>query len=230
MRRNRVSRERKRTLEQPDEFITVSSRMLNYVVENPMKVGLAFAAVILAAAIVVGMRYASVRKEENAFTLLNNAVHAYETEKGEADAVKAYEKVKGEFETLVTDYGSKHSGRIARVVYADIAYQAGKTDKAITLYEKALPGFQKDAHMKALILNGLGYAYEQKNDPEKAVGYFRQVAEAETGMLRDNAKYNMGRLYTKMGKKDEGEKFFQELAQKEGEFIYKDMVKSQING
>jgi tetratricopeptide (TPR) repeat protein len=52
-------------------------------------------------------------------------------------------------------------------------------------------------------MEGLGYAYEEKKDYEKAVEAYQKVLEMGKNFQFAGAYLNMGRCYEKLGKKKE---------------------------
>ncbi|MBU0545572.1 MAG: tetratricopeptide repeat protein, partial [Proteobacteria bacterium] len=70
---------------------------------------------------------------------------------------------------------------------------------AIDLYRKALEDFSDNQTVKNIILSNLGYAYEEKNDLKSAVKYFEMIVSEPDTFLKDEALFNLGRIYAAMG-------------------------------
>jgi hypothetical protein len=102
MAQKRISRARKRDLEKPDEFLTLTSRLLEKIKTywKPISAGGVVLVVILVG--VLAARYFSERAEAQAFVLLNQAMNHFTTERRSQDPAKALDAVTPEFETLFT--------------------------------------------------------------------------------------------------------------------------------
>ena len=177
---------------------------------------------------VTAFRYFSNRAENVASNLLKQAMQKYETRRNDTDAVKAFEEVGPEFERILEKYSNKSAGKMARVIYANLNYEAGKTDAAINLYEKALKDTVASKRYRNLILSSLGYAYEKKNDLNAAVGYFQQIAEGNDTVDKDEALFNLGRLYEQLGENDKSTKAFNRLVSEFKDSIYFNLANEKI--
>jgi tetratricopeptide (TPR) repeat protein len=218
---------RKQLLKEPDEFITFSGKLIQFGMRY--KTQLIYVAAILVGLIVVvsGYRFFSIRSENNAETLLNQAVAKYQTALNGQDSEKAYQTVSEDFQLILNKYGSKNSGKIARVIFANICFDAGDYAKAIELYRQSLEDFKKHAFMINLIRNDLGYAHEQLNDIPMAVSYFEKIAENQEPILRDDALFNLGVLYENSGDHQKSADAFQRIITEHPDSMYIEMVKER---
>lgn len=218
---------RKQLLKEPDEFITFSGKLIQFGMRY--KTQLIYVAAILVGLIVVvsGYRFFSIRSENNAETLLNQAVAKYQTALNGQDSEKAYQTVSEDFQLILNKYGSKNSGKIARVIFANICFDAGDYAKAIELYRQSLEDFKKHAFMINLIRNDLGYAHEQLNDIPLAVSYFEKIAENQEPILRDDALFNLGVLYENSGDHQKSADAFQRIITEHPDSMYIEMVKER---
>ena len=147
-----------------------------------------------------------------------------------AIADEVYSAVSAGFQSLLQKYGGKESGKLARLIYANICYDAGHYKQAIELYNEALKDFETRPMIHSQILNNLGYAYEQQKDYSTAVSYFEKISEAPGQILLDEALFNLGRLYGKLGQPEKSKAAYQKIVSDYPDFIYIDMVKEQISG
>lgn len=218
---------RKQLLKEPDEFITFSGKLIQFGMRY--KTQLTYVAAILVGLIVVvsGYRFFSIRSENNAEALLNQAVAKYQTALNGQDSEKAYQTVSEDFQLILNKYGSKNSGKIARVIFANICFDAGDYAKAIELYRQSLEDFKKHAFMINLIRNDLGYAHEQLNDIPMAVSYFEKIAENQEPILRDDALFNLGVLYENSGDHQKSADAFQRIITEHPDSMYIEMVKER---
>ena len=79
-----------------------------------------------------------------------------------------------------------------------------------------------------MILNGLGYAYEEKQDLQKAAQYFEQITAGNDPAFQGEAFYNLGRLYAALGETEKSRAAYQEVISKEPDSIYIDLVREKV--
>ena len=218
---------RKQLLKEPDEFITFSGKLIQFGMRH--KTRLTYVASILLALIVIvaGYRFFSIRSENRAAALLNQAVAKYQTALNGQDSKNAYQTVSEDFRLLLNKYANKNSGRIARVIFANICFDAGEYARAIELYRQALEDFKNHAFMNNLIRSNLGYAHEQINDIAAAVSYFEKIAENPEPILRDEALFNLGMLYEKSGNHQKSADAFQRIITEHPDSMYIQIVKER---
>lgn len=190
---------RKELLQEPDRFITFSGRLIEF--GRRYQRPLVYSALTLLALVAVftAMRYFTARAENKAFALLDAHTAAYRQALGTGDPSAAWEAVHADFEALIRDYGGQTAGRLARIRYGDICYAAEHFDQAIGVYRQALEDFAEEPFYRALLLNGLGHAYQQKQEYDRAVEFFRQVVEMPEAPLRDEALFVLAAAYTARG-------------------------------
>jgi tetratricopeptide (TPR) repeat protein len=161
--------------------------------------------------------------------MLWRATALYDSERADNDPQAAYRAAAPQFEQLLKDYGGTGSGIIARYRFGNISYEAGKFKAAIELYSAALADCEDNAILKHQILTGLGYACEEAGDTESAVRYFGKLLQAEGSPMLDEALYNLGRLYRKLGDEVKSRENYQRLLENYPESIYVELVKEKLH-
>lgn len=226
--RKRVTR--KQLLKEPDEFLTVSRKLLLFVLENKVKIatglGVFFAVIIIFA----GIQYFSERAESKAFALMGEGMDKYETLLKDDGPEKAYKEVEPDFQMILDEYAGKNAGKLSRITYADICYNAGNADKAIELYNRAIRDVTENASFKNLILSGLAYAYEAKKDYKAAIRYFEQIANGDDPLVRDEAFFNLGRLYAEVGESEKSMDAFRKIVSDYEDSLYLELAKEKVAG
>ena len=221
---------RKELLKEPDEFITISGKMIGFFVEHKNQITYALGAIVALALIFSGYRFFSIRSENKAAALLNQGMAKYEKFKNDKQPEAAYDRVSADFQLILDKYGSKQNGKLARLTYANICYEAGKYDQAIALYKKSLTDFEKQPSIYNQVVGSLGYAYEQQADYASAVDYFKQLAAAPESILQAEALYHLGWLYDKLGESEKSKEAYNKIISDHQDFIYIDMVKERMAG
>jgi len=218
---------RKQLLKEPDEFLSLSSRLFQFALEHKYHLLAALGGILLVVLTVSGIRYYSQQRAGEAFSLLEKGRLKYQTLLAQGDARKAYLDVQNDFEQIIADYTDKMGGKLARVAYANICYRGGESDKAITLYEQALSDFD-DPFYRNIILNGLGYAYEEKRDLQKAAEYFEKITAGSDPVFKGEARYNLGRLYATLGDIEKSRAAYQEVISESPDSIYINLVREKV--
>ena len=162
--------------------------------------------------------------------MLGQSMMEYNSLKSQKSPDEVYSAVSGSFENILQKYSSKDSGKLARLMYANICYDAGQYKQAIDLYNASLKDFENHPVIHSQVINSLGYAYEQQKDYSTAVSYFEKISAAPGQILRDEALFHLGRLYDKLGQPEKSKAAYQKILSDHPDFIYIDMVKERIAG
>ena len=202
---------RKELLKEPDEFLTLSRRMLQYATAHRKAIAIAAAAFFGVLVVFAGFRYYTMRAEDRAFGLLDQAVAAFDAAAEQSDPAAGQRAAEEAFTRLFDRYEGKAAAAVGRVVYADICYRAGAPKKAIEMYTEALNAFETDPALLSLIYNGLGSAWEAAGDLEKAAENFRRVAEGAEAVFKDDAMFQLARIYERMGRTAQGAKLYEQI-------------------
>jgi len=221
---------RKELLKEPDEFLTFSSKLIKLAIEYKTHLTYALGIILVLAAIISGIRFFSIRAENNASALLDKSLTKYNGIKAEKQPDAVYGEVSADFQFILNKYKGKESAKLARLIYANICYNAGKYKQAIELYKTALTEFAKYPMIHHQILSNLGYAYEQEEDYSTAAGYFEKISSAPEPIMRDEALYHLGRLYDKLGENEKSREAYTKILTDHQDFIYIDLVKEQMSG
>ncbi len=221
---------RKELLKEPDEFITFTGKMIQFVrtYQNQLLYGIG--ALVLIVLIVSGVRLYTSWKENKAFTSLGKAMSQYDENRSSKSEATDLNDVKQSFQNVAEKYSGYDGGKLARMMYANICYESGDYDAAIANYTKALQEFSDDPSITLFIQSSLGYAYEAKQDYQTAIEYFEQVASSPSTFLKDEALYNLGRLYAKAGDTEKSKKAFDRILSDHPDSIYVEMVKETNTG
>ena len=223
--RKKISR--KKLLKEPDEFITTSGKMIQFAMEHKTQLTYAVGIVIALIVLIAGYRFFSIRSENKALALWDRAVTQYETSIKTQDAIEAYRTVTEDFHVILDRYGNNAGGKLARITFANICYNAGEYNQAIKLYEESLKNFEHHPMIYNLILSGLGYANQQLNENQRAATYFEKIAASGGQVLRDEALFNLGVLYDKLGEREKSENAFNQITSDFPDSMYIDIVKER---
>ncbi len=226
----KIKKARVKELQQPDEFITLSARVLEYVVANK-KQTITIAAVIVAVVLAVsGYLFYSANMEKKAGVILSQRVQQYETAVQSKSPKQAYDEVAPEFESFLEKHGGRKIGQNGRLIFANICFKSGHYDQAIKLYQQGLADFKDQPYIRALILNSMGFVYEAQKAFPKAIEYFDKAASDPSALMKDEAFFHLGTLYQEIGKTDKSEEAYQKIVSDYTDSIFINVVKEKVEG
>ncbi len=226
----KLKKARVKELEKPDEFITVSAKIAEYVVKNKKQVISAGSVILVVVLAVSIFLFYSGKMEKKAAAILSQGVEKYEMAMQTKSPQEAYKEVSQDFKSFMENYSGKKSGKNARLIYANICYNGGDYDKAIALFKQGLEDFKTQPFFSNMILNSLGFAYEAKKDLSKAIEYFEKAANGPAAAMKDEAFFHVGAIYSEMGKPAKSEDAFKKITSDHTDSLFIDVVREKISG
>ena len=230
MAKKRVSRSRKRDLNEPDEFISFWAKLFEFISEYKLIFSSALGVMVFIIIIIVGMVYFIKKSEDKAFALLQQGIITYQTKLKTSTPEKAFLDVENDWQLIMDRYSERDGSKLASFIYANMCYTAKKYDKAIEFYKKSLINFNDETFIKNLILNGLGYSYKAKKDFKTAAGYFETIASVPDYTIKDEALFNLGELYAAMGDHNKSITAFKRILSDHPGSMYIEIVKEKVTG
>jgi tetratricopeptide (TPR) repeat protein len=221
---------RKQLFKEPDEFITFSGKLIQWLTTYKQQAFLAASVVLALLVATAGFQAYSHHTEIKASALLTESLTQYQTAMKANDPVKAYQAVEKSFTRILEDYSARRMGKIAGLEFANICFRAGEFDKAISLYKTALEDFSDAPFYKNLIMSSLGYAFEGKKDYESAAKYFETLTTSVDTSLKDLSLYNLASVYEKMGNKEKSKSTFARIVADFPNSIYVEIAKEKSLG
>ncbi|GBC63271.1 hypothetical protein DENIS_4265 [Desulfonema ishimotonii] len=228
MARNKVSR--KQLLKEPDQFLSVSRRIFNWLLGHRLQIlgglGVLFAVIIIGSAV----RYFGEKSEDSAFAAMQKGIEQYQKALEADGPQKAWQTAEKDFQKIFDDYAGQNGGKLARLAYANMAYRSGEFDTAVTLYQKTLEDFGDNSSLKNIILSNLAYASEGKKDYAAALRYFEQITTGPDSLMKGDAFFHLGRLYAQTDDKARSRAAFEKLMADYPDSVYIELVKEAVAG
>jgi len=222
-----VSNERRKELEQIDPFQEKFLKTLAYIRDNRNQFLLILGAIILVIVIFAGIMFSFKKSENIASDLVAKAVIAY----GKAnDPVKGFQAVKDDFEAVFADYSNTSAGRMGKVKFAKICFDAGEYDRAFELYQAGLEMFKNEAGMKNFLLASLGHVCQEKNEIDKATAYFLEIEKGSSDLLKDEARFALAGIYEASNDQESSLKMYEKIVKDHENSIYRSIAESKIAG
>ena len=107
-----------------------------------------------------------------------------------------------------TTYGSRSNGSIARLLYANLCYEAGDFTQAAELYKACLEPICDQPLIRFQILKSLGYTYEGLKDRGGGDATLKRRLAAGDKRLQDDVLFRSGGLYATAGREGEEREAF----------------------
>ncbi len=221
---------RKQLLKEPDEFITFSGRLIAFATLYKNQIVISVCIILGLIGAMGAFRYYVNSAEEKGFVMLEKARLKYDKALQTDGAEKAYEATAADFNAILDDYAGRRAGQFARLFYANICYRAGKVDEAIKHYQQALDVFGDNPSFRNLVLSGLGYAYEFKQDAAQAIKYFEMIVQGDQPLLKDEALFNLGRLYAAERNDQKSTDAYGKIVSEHTESMYYEIAAERIAG
>lgn len=219
---------RKQLLKQPDEFLSFSGKLLAAIIQYKGYAAGGLGALLVVVLLISGISYMGNRSENQAFGLLDKGLADYEAKLASDGPEKAYRKAAENFDVLLKEYSGRDGGKLARVVYAGMAFDAGDYDTAVLLYREALDDVDGVPGLKPFIVSGLGRSYEARKDYAQAAAHFETITQGADPLLKEDAYLNLGLIYDRMGNREKSTEVFQKFIADYPDSKFLGMVKEKL--
>lgn len=219
-----VSLARKKELMEPDEFEVFLKKIIENVITYKNQIiiiSVILIALILSAS---GIFFKFKSNEKIASQTLSKIVNEYESLPKTATTSP---ELINKYQHLIDEYSGTSTAKFARVRLANICYGIGNYDKAIVLYKKGLKDFKDNKAIKNMVLSGLGYAYFQQKDYESAKEYFEQAENSDVEIVKEEALFNLGLLYSITGNASKSIDYYNKLLPQNNS-LYSDLIKEKL--
>lgn len=230
MAQKRISRARKRDLEEPDKLTAFLHEIVAFTSKYKIHLLSVLGIIVAVIVVVAGVFYFTNKAENTAFSLLSHGLNKYQTVASNSGFEKAYLEVADDFKLILQKYSGRKGAKIAGFMFANICYSAGRYDEAIGLYTQSLKDFGDNPFLKNLILDSLGYAYEAQVDYKTAAKYYEMVASAPGYSMQDEALFNLAGVYAEMGEYDQRRTAFKKIMSEHKDSIYLKIVEETLSG
>lgn len=220
----KISNARKKELEQPDPFIEALYKGVALVKECRKQFVWAACAVVAVIIIISGTIYSINSSDGKASILLTQVLESY----SKMTPTEGYDAVQEDLNQLMEKYPNTSAGKMGRVRFAEICYDAGKFDKALILYQGVLADFSHDPIMANLIQVALGHTCQMLEKDDRAADMFKAVVQGKSAFLKDEALFNLGLLAEKAGADDQSRVYFNQILSDHAQSIYVTIAQSRV--
>jgi len=222
---------RKQLLKEPDEFLVFSRRAFNYAMNNYQVILGGLGGIILIALIILGIRaWQQSSEDTGALKLTEAKTIFYKTlEKNPQDIEAAFSAAQTGFETVLDDYSDTVAGKMGTIIYANMCYETGRYNKAISLYEAAMHFFEKTASIYPLIRYNLSYAYVANKDYDKALVILEEDAFSPDGLLQSDMLFLLSLVHDRKGNTEKRNEIFKMIQSGDESALFYDIVNNRLS-
>lgn len=209
MAKKRVTR--KELLKKEDEFISLSARIYQHVVEYRKQIQWAAICVLAIMVIVVGISLYFRHLNAKALAAYNMAYKSLASESSSQAAKQSIQRSTEELDRLIREYGWTKVATLAIPQLAYLKFGKGKYEEAISLYETYLETVKTDSIYRSMAYFGLAACYEAKGEHQSTIRYLNKIIENDTAFLKEEAMFSLGRVYELSGRRDLSKDTFQKF-------------------
>ncbi len=221
---------RKELLNEPDEFISITGKVLKSVKDNP-NVLISFVVIfVLIMVIGLGVYAYQSRKEAKGHELFLMASRNFEKEATSINqpTKETLQKLQSEFDSIAKDYSGYLSGDLSLLYSGHVSYKAEDYERALESYSKTMNTSLAKHGFAPLIQYNVAQTLFTLKNYDKALALFDQFSKDITSPYRREAHVNMARIYEALGKNKEAVQAYRQYLKIFPEAPDADFVKARI--
>jgi tetratricopeptide (TPR) repeat protein len=202
----------RKEIKQPDEFLTLSARTIEFAQAHSREISMGAAAILLLGLLVWAASAYQDRREARAARLLAQSQALLRTAASEAETqdsaakganastpAEVREKSMALLREVVEDYKRTEASGAARILLAQLLYDDGKYDAAIEAYDEAAKRSGRNPELVAMAWEGLAYSHEAKEDFQRALEYYEKLSKSSAAHFQGWGYLGMARCYERVG-------------------------------
>lgn len=221
---------RKQLLKEPDEFISLTGRTIQWSRDHVKQLVMGAVAVLVLIAAASAYSFYNQSQAKSAAALFGEGLSKAQAQgQDQASGEPALAAAEPDIRKLVNDYGGQPAGRLGRILLGHIYLSKKAPQEAFTYYKKALDDFDNDPSLTNVILNGLSASSELKGEHAAAAEYSEKIVAGTSSVLKDVALFRLGRLYRTAGDVEKSNKAYEQLSTDFPESIYAAIAKERAN-
>jgi len=222
----------KKKANEPDEFISTSSVVAEYV-KNNYRALISGAVIGLVLFLVMfGWLYYTRGKEKEAVNLYNQAKRIYQSgpriQKENQPRGEVYRTALEKLEEVYTNYSDTASATEASLYLGDCYYHLKEYDKAIDYYIHFIDTSEKSDYLRCFALEGLGYCYEEKGNYQKALDYYQKSLQETAGAVKELLYLNVARCYEALNDRTNALAFYKKAADGQNNSLFFTLARDKI--
>ena len=221
---------RKQLLKEPDEFISLTGRVVAWVKAHPKQLAIGAGVFVGLLVMVTGYRYIDERRAQAASRLLSQGISTFQQRLESGDKSEALEAVRSDFDKLINDFSGQPAGHLGLVYYGQILLGAGKYEEAVKMLQRAWTDLGNDPALANIILESLAEAFLQAGDKTAAITQFEKLVSGGGTLYKDAAMFQLGVLYFESDQAEKGKAMLTRLTETFPASRYAEMAREKIAG
>jgi FimV-like protein len=209
MAKKRVTR--KELLKGEDEFVSLSSRVAQYVSAHLKQIQYLSFSILIIILIVLGISLYLRHLNKKALAAYNHAYRSLVSNSSPEATEDTIEGSVAEFDELIRKYGRTKMATLAIPQLAYLEYDQGNYDEAISLYQMYLKREKSDSIYASMAHFGLAAVYEAKGDYQSAIRHLKKIVDEGHDFLREEALFSLGRVYALSGQREMSRETFKDF-------------------
>ncbi len=209
MAKKRVTR--KELLKGEDEFVSLSSRVAQYVSAHLKQIQYLAFSILIIIVIVLGISLYLRHLNKKALAAYNRAYRSLVSDSSPEATEDSIKRSVEEFDKLIRKYGRTKMATLAIPQLAYLKYDQGNYDEAISLYQMYLKREKSDSIYASMAHFGLAAVYEAKGDYESAISHLKKIVDEGNDFLREEALFSLGRVYGLSGQQEMSREAFKDF-------------------
>jgi predicted negative regulator of RcsB-dependent stress response len=195
---------RKELLKEPDEFISLSSRVIRHARENRKSYVLGAAVAVLMVVVVLAWLAYQTNRETASHEMFEKAYAAYgEVAHQETVSPEKLDKVFGQFDEIVKEYGSLPAGEMSLLYTGHVLYKKGDYKGALERYTRMQKTSLVNKGLGPLVLYHIAMTKIELKQYDQALSLLDELSKDNNSPYRREAYSSIARLYELMGKNKE---------------------------
>jgi predicted negative regulator of RcsB-dependent stress response len=224
----KIKLERKKQLREPDEFVTMAGRILQYALQHRIRIAAICGVVVTLFLLVSFSLYHADQKETKAFTAYHEVMERYTAlaeKQGPPDACQALET---DFQNFQQQYSGTVAGSMAAIRFGGICMDGRAYEQAVQWYLAALDTLEPGHSCRNVFLSALGHAYIAKKDYNAAIPVFEQIADGTSSLMKAEAFYLLGGLYDRTEQMEKSTTAYQTVVSRYADSMYFELANEKI--
>lgn len=198
----------RKKIKQPDELVSTTEQVMDYVKENPARVGMIAVTAVLVIGVILGSwKYVGYRETK----ILKLESEAFELYKEAREDKVRIPDAQGKLEAVYEEYPGTLSGQTSLYHAANLYYLDGDYEKAREQYSILAEKHGGNMLLYPLALQNLAYTLEQLEDYNQALGKLEMLVSIESDVPVALVHADMARIYEKLGDNDKAVTAWQEI-------------------
>ncbi len=229
----RVRKSRKKLLKGPDEFISMTGQILEFVKSQTKWVmtGIGVLAVIIF--LVILWRGHLQKRDAEASDVYYQAYQQFrKAENGllaESETREGFDSALKRFKRVVSEFSGSSYALISLLYQGHCLYQLERYDEAIEAYRKFLLKGSMEKPLIPYVIQGIGYAYRAKREYEESNKYFNKILEKEEGEgIRQSVLIEIGRNHEMLNENKKALEIYKKVIKENPDDLSLALIKEKV--